>query len=114
MIRPALIAALLALPVAAPAAEDKETSCAFQGQVMAAVRQARLDRVPQGDVLDTILAADPAWPAQYNNAIPQLTAHVYALKMRDVRQTDLGALMQQQCLANWDQIQQMQKQLKSD
>ncbi|UWR49974.1 hypothetical protein [Phaeobacter inhibens] len=112
MIRLALVAALLATPVYA--AEKKEKSCKYQGQVMAAVQQARLDRVKQADVSQTILDGDPSWPDQYSKAIPQLTAHVYSLRKRDLRDTDLGALMEQQCLENWDQIQKMKKQLQSN
>ncbi|MGR3760171.1 hypothetical protein ACUXV3_08550 [Roseobacteraceae bacterium NS-SX3] len=112
MIRIALAAALLAAP--AYAAETKEESCKYQGQVMAAVQQARLDRVKQDAVEETILAAGPEWPAQYSAAIPQLTAHVYAMKMRDLKKADLGAAFEQQCLTHWDQIQAMQKQLKSN
>ncbi|MEK0162844.1 hypothetical protein VWX35_09580 [Phaeobacter sp. A36a-5a] len=112
MIRLALVAALLAAP--AYAAEKKEESCKYQGQVMAAVQQARLDRVKQADVAQTILNSDPAWPEQYSKAIPQLTAHIYSLRKRDLRDNDFGALLEQQCLANWDQIQKMQKQLQSN
>jgi hypothetical protein len=112
MIRITLVAALLAAP--AYAAERKEESCKYQGQVMAAVQAARLDRVAQADVEQVILDSDPAWPEQYSKAIPQLTAHIYAMKRRDLKATDFGPLLEQQCLENWDQIQAMQKQLKSN
>ncbi|MFW8634376.1 hypothetical protein [Cribrihabitans pelagius] len=112
MIRIFLAAALLAAP--AYASETKEESCKYQGQVMAAVQQARLDRVPQDDVEQAILASEPEWPEVYTRAIPQLSAHVYAMKRRDLRGTDLGAVFEQQCLENWDRIQEMQKQLKSN
>lgn len=112
MIRIFLVAALLAAP--AYASETKEESCKYQGQVMAAVQQARLDRVPQEEVEQAILASGPEWPEAYSNAIPQLSAHVYAMKRRDLRNADLGAIFEQQCLENWDRIQEMQKQLKSN
>lgn len=112
MIRIALAAALLAAP--AYASERKEQSCKYQGQVMAAVRQARLDRVQQDEVQQVILDSNPDWPAAYSNAIPQLAEHVYAMKRRDLKNADLGAAFEQQCLQNWDQIQAMQKQLKSN
>ena len=112
MIRITLVAALLAVP--AYAAERKEESCKYQGQVMAAVQAARLDRVAKTDVEQVILDSDPAWPEQYSKAIPQLTAHIYAMKRRDLKATDFGPLLEQQCLENWDQIQAMQKQLKSN
>ncbi|WP_291729508.1 hypothetical protein [Leisingera sp. F5] len=112
MIRIALAAALLAAP--AYASETKERSCNYQGQVMAAVQQARLDRVKQEEVEQAILDSEPDWPKTYSNAIPQLTSHVYAMKRRDLKDADLGALFEEQCLQNWDQIQAMQKQLKSN
>ncbi|WP_293573107.1 hypothetical protein [Phaeobacter sp.] len=113
MIRHALIAVVLS---AAPAfAEDsKEDSCRYQGQVMSAVQQARLDGVKQEDVVETIVAAEPAWPDAYSNALPQLSAHIYGLRKRDLRKTDFGAILEQQCLDNWDQIQEMKKQLQSN
>ncbi|WP_424979412.1 hypothetical protein [Leisingera sp. S232] len=112
MIRIAFAAALLAAP--AYASETKEQSCKYQGQVMAAVQQARLDRVKQEEVEQVILDSEPEWPDAYSNAIPQLASHVYTLKRRDLKTTDLGALFEEQCLQNWDQIQAMQKQLKSN
>ncbi len=110
------VAALLAVFLVAPvqASENKKESCKYQGQVMAAVQAARLDRVSQENVEEVILATDPVWPEQYSKAIPQLAAHVYAMKRRDLRNTDLGAIFEQQCLENWDQIQAMTKQLKSN
>ncbi|MCF6431817.1 hypothetical protein [Leisingera sp. MMG026] len=112
MIRIALAAALLAAP--AYASETKEQSCKYQGQVMAAVQQARLDRVKQEEVEQAVLNSEPDWPETYSKAIPQLTNHVYAMKRRDLRDVDLGAAFEEQCLQNWDQIQAMQKQLKSN
>ncbi|MDE4134637.1 hypothetical protein PXK00_16080 [Phaeobacter sp. QD34_3] len=110
------VAAILAVLSSAPAqaADSKEDSCKYQGQVMAAVQAARMDRVKQEKVEEVILASDPAWPEQYSKAIPQLTEHVYGMKRRDLRNADLGAIFEQQCLENWDQIQAMKKQLKSN
>ena len=70
-------------------ADDRETSCRYQGEVAAAVQKARLDGVSEAGVADAIAATNPGWPAQYNNAIPQLTAYVYQLKKRDLRKIDL-------------------------
>ena len=81
---------------------------------MAAVQQARMDRVAQDKVADTILAANPDWPAQFANTIDPLAAHVYGMKRRELRKVDLGAVLEQQCLDNWDQIQEMQQSLNSD
>ena len=112
MIRIALAAALLAAP--AYASETKEESCKYQGQVMAAVQQARLDRVKQEEVEQVILDSEPEWPERFSNAIPQLAAHVYTMKRRDLRDVDLGVVLEEQCLQNWDQIQAMQQQLQSN
>lgn len=112
MIRITLAAILLAAP--AYAADSKEDSCKYQGQVMAAVQTARLDRIKEADVEQHILASEPAWPAQYSKAIPQLTSHIYAMKRRDLKATEFGPLMEQQCLESWDQIQAMKQQLNSN
>lgn len=112
MIRITLAAVLLAAPVYA--ADKKEESCRYQGQVMAAVQAARLDRVKQANAEQVILDSNPEWPAQYSKAIPQLVSHIYAMKRRDLKATEFGPLLEQQCLENWDQIQQMQQQLKSN
>jgi len=70
--------------------------------VVGAIQQARLDRIHERKVAETILAADPGWPAGYNNAIVQLTPWVYEQKMRDVRNQDLAAAWAEVCSANWD------------
>lgn len=106
------LAAGLFLTLAAPAAraeDSKEVSCSYQGQVAAAVQKARLDRVPESDVEATILASNPTWPQNYSAAIPQLTGWVYQQKRRDLRKVDLGAFFEAQCLENWDQIQEMKR-----
>jgi hypothetical protein len=111
MIRLAIVACLLATPLLA--AQSKEESCGYQAQVISAIQKARLDRVKKEDVAATIAASGPSWPDNYNAAIPQLTEFVYDQKRRDLKKTDLGANLRQQCLDNWDQIQAMQKQLKN-
>lgn len=111
MIRLALAACLFATPLIA--ADSKEVSCGYQGQVISAIQQARLDRVKEQDVAATIAASNPSWPAQYSKAIPGLTPWVYQQKMRDLRKNDLGAVMREQCIENWDQIQAMQKNLNN-
>ncbi|EAQ45690.1 hypothetical protein MED193_08553 [Roseobacter sp. MED193] len=112
MIRITLATVLLASP--AYAADNKEDSCKYQGQVMAAVQAARLDRVSKADVEQSILDSAPEWPEQYSKAIPQLAEHIYAMKRRDLKATEFGPLLEQQCLENWDQIQEMKRQLKSN
>lgn len=98
MIRPALVLALLATP--ALAEDSKEVSCGYQAQVVAAIQQARLDRVKERDVPETIAASNPTWPENYNAAIPLITPWVYEKKMRVVRQNDLSEAWKEVCLAN--------------
>lgn len=119
MIRNIFVAALVAAPLFATpavAAADlgKEESCKYQGQVMAAVQAARLDRVPEGKVEETIRASNPEWPENFSNAIPQLTQHVYQMKRRDLKNVDLGDVFETQCVQNWDQIQEMKKNLSGN
>ena len=105
-VAPSLVLALsLAVGSATGAAAQegaKEEYCGQTASVVGAIQQARLDRVKERDVRDTILASDPAWPDNYDNAIVQLTPWVYEQKMRDVRKNDLGAVWSEVCIANWD------------
>ncbi len=103
----AVAAPLFASPVFAAAELGKEDSCKYQGQVMAAVQKARLDRIPEEKVEETIRASNPEWPENFSNAIPQLAAHVYQMKRRDLKNNDLGAVFEAQCVENWDAIQAM-------
>lgn len=107
LIRLTLAAALLATP--ALAADKKEDACRYEGQVMAAVQKARLDRVRQGKVAAHIAATNPSWPENYSNAIPQMADYVFQLKRRDLKQNDFGAIWEQQCLQTWEQRQEMLK-----
>ncbi|MFT5342875.1 MAG: hypothetical protein ACI9BH_002091, partial [Paracoccaceae bacterium] len=75
MIRLALVVSLLAAPVLA--AETKEQSCRYQADLVAAIQLARKDRVKEREVPAHIAATNPAWPANYNAAIPLLTPWVY-------------------------------------
>ena len=93
----------LALSGAAHAQEvTREEYCGQTANVVAAIQQARLDRVKERDVQETILASDPSWPDRYDNAIVQLTPWVYEQRMRDVRRTDLGAVWSEVCSAQWE------------
>ncbi|WP_425044012.1 hypothetical protein [Primorskyibacter sp. S87] len=99
MIRSVLFAALIsapALPVLA--ADSKAQSCQYQAQVVAAIQQARLDRVKERGVPDAIAATNPAWPDNYNKAIPLMTPWVYEQKMKDIRTKDLSAAWLELCL----------------
>lgn len=96
MLRIALAATLLATPVAA--ADTKEQSCKYQADVVAAIQQARLDRIKERNVPQAVAETNPTWPANYNAAIPLITPWVYEQKMRDVRKKDLGAAWLELCL----------------
>ncbi len=93
----AIVATGLAMPVWAAADADKVESCGHQATVVAAIQQARLDRVKERKVQELLLA-NAIWPEQYNTAIPLLTPWVYEMKMRDVRKQDLGAAWTELCL----------------
>ncbi|ABG31410.1 hypothetical protein CEP88_18735 [Roseobacter denitrificans] len=92
----AVLLACIAVPVLADA--EKAESCGFQAQVVSAIQQARLDNVKERNVEKTILASDPAWPANYSNAIPLITPWVYELPMKQVRDNDLSEIWNQNCL----------------
>ena len=98
MIRLALVVSLLATPVLA--AETKKESCRYQADMVAAIQQARKDRVKERDVPGHIAATNPAWPANYNAAIPLMTPWVYEQKRRVIRNEDLSAVFLEQCLQN--------------
>ena len=111
MIRIIVLVSLLAAP--AFAEENKEESCGYQADVVAAIQKARLARVKESNVEKVILADNPSWPETYNAAIPELTSWIYQQKRRDLRKVDLAADLRTQCIENWDQIQEMQKGLKN-
>lgn len=115
MIRSVAILGLLCSPIAVSAqqTDKKEDACAYESQVMGAVQQARLDRVKQEDVASHIAGTNPTWPEKYSNAIPDLANFVYAQKRRDLRNMDLASLWEEQCLATWEQRQEMIKNLKN-
>lgn len=96
MYRYALVALLAASPLAA--AETKQESCQYQADVVAAIQQARLDRVKERDVPAAVAATSPSWPKNYNAAIPLIAPWVYQQKMRDVRDQDLSAAWLELCL----------------
>ncbi len=93
---PILALALLATPVLAQ--ETKEQSCGYQADVVAAIQQARLDRVKERNLPKYIAESDPTWPDNYNAAIPLMAPWVYDQKMRDIRKKDLAAAWKELCL----------------
>ena len=97
MTRFALILATAAF--ATPAfAQSKEESCGYQAQVVQAIQQARLDRVPEREVQAHIVGQSPAWPENYSNAIPLITPWVYEQKRSVIRNEDLGAAWNELCM----------------
>ena len=101
MSRTALLHGLvLGLVMAAPvfAQDSKEVSCDYQAQVVAAIQQARLDRIRERKVPEHIAKSEPTWPENYNAAIPIMAPWVYEQKMRDIRNQDLAATWKELCL----------------
>ena len=92
----AVILAVSALP--AFAQSEKEISCGYQAEVVAAVQQARLDRVKERDVQDKIVDGTQTWPRKFNAAIPLVTPWVFGLPMDQVRDNDLGEVWDELCL----------------
>ncbi|MFK7755007.1 MAG: hypothetical protein AB8B51_20980 [Sedimentitalea sp.] len=99
MLRFASFAAVLLLGTPSFAADTKDISCGYQAEVVAAIQQARKDRVKEPDVADVIKATSPTWPENYNAAIPLIAPWVYEQKRRDIRTKDLGAAWKDLCLA---------------
>ena len=101
MIRLTLAAALTLGTLATPsfAASKKETDCDHQAAVVAAVQAARIARVSERKVKETILAEEVSWPERYNNAIPIFAGQIYQLKMRDVKANDLSVEWKATCMA---------------
>ena len=97
-----ILAALAAISMAvsgpALAASKKEESCTHQAAVVAAVQQARLNRVKEREVPATV-QAKATWPEDFNTAIPLVTPWVYEMKMRDVKKSNLSAAWKEMCLA---------------
>ena len=94
-----VLMAMAAPAVPALAATKKEQDCAYQGQVVEAVRQARIARVSERKVPEHVAASGPGWPEQYSAAVPLVTPWVYEMKMRDVKAQDLAAAWVESCLS---------------
>lgn len=92
----ASMAVIGSTPSVAQTAKDED--CAYQAQVVEAVRQARISRVEERMVADALRASDPTWPEKYNAAIPLVAGWVYEMRMRDVRSQDIASAWKQACL----------------
>ncbi|UWR23538.1 hypothetical protein [Sulfitobacter sp. S190] len=99
MIRSLMFCAMLLPAASVSATTAKETDCGYQAQVVSAVQTARIEKVKERKVPEHLAAADPAWPEKYNAVIPLVAPWVYEMKMRDLRQADLGAAWNEMCLA---------------
>lgn len=103
MIKTVMCSTVLGLAILAGSAQaqtKKETECGYQGDIVAAIQQARMNKVSEKKVPDTVLAGEVTWPERFNAAIPIFTGEIYKLKMRDLRKTDLGKQWLEACLAN--------------
>lgn len=98
MIAATVCAAPLLASEDAATPENLTEVCGYQAQIVAAIQQARLDRVAEREVPDHILASDPEWPENYNAAIPLITPWVYEQKRRVIRNEDLSAAWNELCL----------------
>ncbi|NNK17292.1 MAG: hypothetical protein HKP51_10360 [Sulfitobacter sp.] len=103
MVRKAVLTAVLVAGLSglvwAQASETRKVDCGHQAAVVAAVQQARLDRVRERKVQEHV-TKDATWPDNYNNAIPLIAGWVYGkdVTMRDVRNKDLAAAWTELCL----------------
>lgn len=115
MIRTLLASGLLALTLAPAHADEteKQTACRLQAELVGAVQQARLDRVRKAKLTETLRAANPDWSEGMVQAIPAIGDYVYSFKRRELRGVDLAATSKQQCLENWDQIQDLKNSMSN-
>jgi hypothetical protein len=79
--------------------EEKAISCGHQAEVVAAVRQARLDRVRERKVPETLKGAAQVWPEKFNAIIPIVTPWIYELPRNEVQDNDLAQIWKEGCLA---------------
>lgn len=93
----AVAAAMAGSP--ALAQSDKAEYCGHQGDIVAALTQARLDRVPEREA-EAHVIANATWPEKYNVAVPLYVGEIYKLKRRVLKNTDMGTQWREACLAN--------------
>lgn len=78
---------------------NKKEFCRAQGQIVGAIAQAKLDRVPERRAGAHVLES-ATWPDKYNPAVAIYVGEVYKLKRRDLKSVDLAAQWEEACLAN--------------
>ena len=99
MLKHLSLIAILTIPAPVMAQElNKEESCGYQADVVAAVQQARKDRVKERDVAEAIAKTEPEWPESFNNAIPLVAPWVYEQERKVIRKEDLSAVWLELCL----------------
>lgn len=98
MLRIALVAAMLATPVLADEELTKQQSCQYYADIVDAIRLARLDRVPEKKLEETIAASDPEWPESFNKIIPALAPEIYKMKRRDLKNDGFADAWMDICL----------------
>jgi len=92
------VACVLASSMPVLAESEKEKDCRYQSEVAAAVQKARLDGVREKNIAEEIAKTNPQWPERYNRAIPILTAVVFDMRRRDLKDNDVGAQLLEMCL----------------
>lgn len=97
--RLSFIAAMLVAGSVHAETVSKADDCKYQGQVVAAIQTARLERVKEADLAEHIASTNPEWPDRYNNAIAVLGGPIYDLKRRDIKSVDLGQQWNDACIA---------------
>ena len=110
------VLAIVCAGLCAPAVAEtgKEETCQRTGELIGAVQQARLDRVSKRNAVSHVLAENPSWPASYGQALPLMVDQVYGMKRKDLRDIDLAALAEQQCLEQWDLMAAQKKNLQTN
>lgn len=112
MLRFALAVLLVVPALPALSQTEKEESCGYQADVVKAVQKARIDGVSQEDVQQVILESDPAWPDNFDNAIPDLAAFLYQQEKSVLKKYDFSEPYRETCLLKWEETQEMLQNLK--
>lgn len=113
LIQLVLAGALIAGSGPAMAQSKKARECALQGALVGAVQQARLGGVAKRNVRASVAASNPELSEAVLDTVPQLADHIYGMRKRDLRKVDMRTVTEEQCVASWDQIQAMRKNLSN-
>lgn len=95
-----MAAGLIATGSTGFAASKKEQDCKHQADIVRAVQQARMNRVAERKVTETVLAGEVTWPERFNPAIAIFAGEMYKFKRRDLQGTDQAKAWFELCLAN--------------